>query len=131
MADYRDHYDEIRAAGATVDAISVDDAKKSEALRRELRLPFSVLCDTGRRLVQDWDVYNPREKGGIAKPASFVIEPDRRVRYAGVDSVATRVPASEMVLVLQSLGEGREVRRKIYIPRPGECLRGIFNLIRR
>jgi peroxiredoxin len=131
LADYRDHYREIRATGAGVAAVSVDAEKTSEALRRELDLPFPILCDTDRRVVQEWDIYNPREKGGIAKPASFVVERDRTVRYATIDSVAMRVPASEMLLVLQSMPEGRQVRRKMYIPRLAEWFRGISNLIRR
>ena len=131
MADYRDHYKEIRATGATVAAVSVDSQQQSEALRRELDLPFPILCDTDHRVIQEWDIYNAREKGGIAKPASFVIERDRTVRYATIDSVAMRVPASEMLLALLSMREGQQIRRKTYIPRLAEWFRGISNLIRR
>lgn len=111
-------------------AVSVDTPKQSALLRGELDLPFPLLCDAERRVVQEWDIYNPREKGGIAKPATFVVEPDRRVRYASVDQVAVRAPASEMLLVLRSTGEGRRVRRRVYLPRLGEWLRGIRNLMR-
>lgn len=93
-----------------------------------MKLPFPILCDTDRRVVQEWDVYNPRDKGGIAKPAAFVVEQDRTVRFATVDTVARRVPAPEMLVVLQSMREGGQVRRKTYIPRLAEWLRGISNL---
>ena len=126
--DYRDHYEQICTAGARVVAISVDPPKVSEALQRDLNLPFPILCDTERRVVQEWDIYNPREKGGIAKPAAFVVERDRTVRYATVDRVVTRVPASEMILVLQSAREGRPARRRTYIPRLADWVRGIGNL---
>ena len=63
----------------------------SEVLRVQLSLPFPILCDTERRVVQDWDIYNSREKGGIAKPAVFVIDPSQVVRYAPVDSVGNKV----------------------------------------
>lgn len=125
MADYRDHNEAIRAAGASVAAVSVDPPAKSEALRRELRLAFPILCDTERRVIQDWDIYNPREKGGIAKPAVFVIDRDRTVRYSKVDNVTTRVPPSEIVRILGAAAEEQPVRRKIYIPRPGDFLRAI------
>ena len=128
MADYRNHHEQIRAAGARVVAISVDPPKVSAALQSALNLPFPILCDTERRVVQEWDIYNPREKGGIAKPAAFVVERDRTVRYATVDCVATRVPASEMILVLQSTRGGRPARRKTYIPRLADWIRGIGNL---
>jgi peroxiredoxin len=129
LADYRDHYAEIRAAGADVVAVSVDPPTKSEALRRELRLPFTILCDTERRVVKEWDIYDPREKGGIANPAVFVLDRDRNVRHARVDQVATRVPASEIVCILRSTGP-REAQRKVYIPRLGDFFRALRNMIR-
>jgi len=51
------------------------------------------------------------------------------VRYATVDRVVTRVPASEMILVLQSAREGRPARRRTYIPRLADWVRGIGNLL--
>ena len=66
---------EIRTAGASVVAVSVDAPDKSEALRVDLPLPFSLLCDTERRVVRDWGIYNSGEKGGIAKPAVFILTP--------------------------------------------------------
>lgn len=99
-------------------------------MAQELHLPFPILCDTERRVIQEWNIYNPRERGGIAKPAVFVIERDRRVRYGAVDSVSTRVPPSEIVRILQT-AEHHAVRRKLYIPRFGEWVRAIRNNVRR
>ena len=132
MADYRDHYAEIRATTASVAAVSVDPPAKSEALRRELRLPFPVLCDTERRIVQDWDIYNPREKGGIAKPAVFIIDRDRIVRHSQVDHVATRVPASEILRILGAAAGGHPIfGGKTYIPHIRDFFRAIRNMTRR
>jgi peroxiredoxin len=131
LADYRDHYPEIRAAGADVAAVSVDPPAKSEALRRELRLPFPILCDTQRRFIQEWDIYNPWEKGGIAKPAVFVIDRNRVLRYSELDRVATRVPASEILRTLGTAVGGGPVGRKVYIPRIVDFFRAIRNMIRR
>ena len=130
MADYRDHYEEIRAAGAEMAAVSVDPPEKSQALRRELRLPFPILCDTERRVVKEWDIYNPREKGGIAKPAVFVIGSDGVVRCSKVDGVARRIPPSEIVRILSS-SEGPPPRGKTYIPHIGEFYSAIRRLLRR
>ena len=124
MADYRDHYEEIRAAGASVAAVSVDPPAKSETLRRKLRLPFPIFCDAERRVIQDWDIYN-REKGGIAKPAVFIIGRDRVVRFSSVDQVATRLPPSEIVRILGNGAGGQTVRRKVYIPRVNDFVRAI------
>ena len=129
MADYRDYYEEIRAAGADVVAVSVDPPATSEALRRELRLPFPILCDTERRVITDWGIHSSKERAGIARPAVFVIDRDRTVQYSKIDDVATRVPATEIVRVLGGAGQ-RETRRRVYIPRLSDFFRAIRNMIR-
>jgi peroxiredoxin len=130
LADYREHYPEIRATGTTLAAVSVDTPEQSEALRHELQLPFPLLCDVERRAVREWDVYNPHEKGGIAKPSVFVMGPDRVVKYAAVDGVARRRPAPEILRVLQSKTEGQAIRSKVYVPRLADWFRAIRNHIR-
>jgi peroxiredoxin len=130
LADYREHYDEIRAASAALAGISVDPPEASEALRRQLCLPFTILCDTERRIVQDWDVYNRCEKGGIAKPAVFIIGSNLTVHYVSLDTVSMRVPASEILRILRSTGPVSPAHRRLYIPTPAEFLRGIRNLLR-
>jgi len=101
-------------------------------------LPFSILCDTERRVVRDWGIYNARERGGIAKPAVFLIQPDLLVRYASVDTVAKRVPASAIVSLLKHVdpalegaGSGQMVRRRVYIPGWRDWISGIRNSFRR
>jgi peroxiredoxin len=131
LADYRDSYPAIRAAGASLVAVSVDGARKSEALRFLLFLPFPILCDTERRTVRQWAVYNSREKGGIAKPAVFIIDPNQVVLYAAVDTVATRVPAAEIVSLLQNPAEARPPRRKVHHPLLSDWMRAIRNGMRR
>lgn len=129
MADYRDHYQEIRAAGANLVAVSVDPAEKSETVRRVLRLPFTILCDTSRRVVQEWGIYNAREKGGISKPAVFMIDPGCIVRFASVDTVASRVPASEIAAFLLRTRRDAPVR-KFKFPSLGDFFTAICNSIR-
>ena len=103
MAEYRDRHAEIRALGADLAALSVDDAARSEPLRLQLGLRFPILCDSRREVVRSWDLYNEREKGGIAIPAVFVVDRDRRVRYRSIDATARRVSAEH---VLRFLREG-------------------------
>ena len=129
MADYREHDAAIRAAGAKLIALSVDAPERSQAVRDQLRLPFTILCDTQRTVVREWGVYNAREKGGIAKPAVFIIDPGRIVRCVSVDEVASRVPASEIV---RALGAGNQISppRRTVIPRPGNFFSATRNSIR-
>ena len=131
MADYREHYLEIRSAGASVVAVSVDAPNKSEALRVHLSSPFPILCDTERRVVRDWGIYNSREKGGIAKPAVFIIDPSHVVLYAAVDAVVRRVPAAEIVPLLQEAAKAQPVRRRVHVPQFSEWIRAIRNIVQR
>jgi peroxiredoxin len=131
LADYREHYVEIRSAGASVVAVSVDAPDKSEALRLDLSLPFPILCDAERRVVKDWGIYKSGERGGIAKPAVFIIDRTRVVRYAAVDSVVRRVPAAEIVSVLLNAAEGQPVRRRVHVPLFSEWKSALRKLIQR
>ena len=131
MAEYREHYLEIQSASASFVAVSVDAPGQSENLRAHLSLPFPILCDTERRVVRDWGIYNSREKGGIAKPAVFIVDPSHVVRYAAVDAVVRRVPAVEIVSLLQNAGDGQPVRRKIHVPLFSEWKSAIRNGIQR
>ncbi len=130
MAEYRDLYSSLRAAGANIVAASVDAPEKSESVRRELRLPFPILSDCHRRVVREWDIYNPREKGGIAKPAVFILAPELRVRFASVDQVASRVPAAEILRCLSAQDYGFGANRKALIPGLITLFRAIRNGIR-
>jgi peroxiredoxin len=127
LADYRDHYQEIQSAGVTLAAVSVDPPEKSEALRVHLSLPFPILCDTEHRVVKEWGIYNAKERGGIAKPSVFIIDPNKVIRYAAVDTVATRVPATEIVSQLQMAGKSQAVKRKVHIPRLSQFLTALRN----
>jgi peroxiredoxin len=131
LADYRDRYAQIRAAGASVAAVSVDTAAESEALRAQLSLPFPILCDTKRRVIREWDLLNTRERGGIAKPSVFVIDPGLIVRYAAVDTVVSRVPATEILSFLVAARETVQIRRKTHFPLPGDWIRAIRNNFRK
>ncbi len=128
--EYRNLYPSFRAAGANVVAISVDAPDKSESVRRDLNLPFPILSDSQRHVVREWDIYNPREKGGIAKPAVFILAPDRTVRFASVDQVASRVPASEILRQISQQLPNSTAARKTLIAGPVTFLRAIRNALR-
>lgn len=108
-------------------AISVDGPEKSQAVRDELRLDFPILCDTYRRVTREWGVFNAREKGGIAKPAVFILDPGRLVRYVSVDEVGSRIPASEIVRPLSPRDGAPAPQRRRLVPRPGNFFRAVRN----
>jgi peroxiredoxin len=127
LAEYGRDHATIREAGASVAALSVDSAARSEALRTELKLPFPLLCDPAREVVRAWDLYNAREMGGIAIPAVFVIGPDRRARYRSVDTTRERVSTAG---VLGFLSGGVATEREPVRAGIREFVRAIGNAIR-
>ena len=66
--------DEIEAAGAEVIALSVDSPARSAALARRWKLPFKFVSDPGgERFLRDLDLWNGKERGGIAWPALVLV----------------------------------------------------------
>jgi len=131
LADYRDHYEALRAAGTQFVAISVDKPSQSEELRGQLHLPFRILSDADRRIVREWGVFNARERGGIAKPSVFIIDEDRRILFKSIDGIRTRVPASEVVHALQSGTTSAPSAKFGYWPTFNDFIRGFRNNFRR
>jgi peroxiredoxin len=128
LREYQRSYPDIRAAGADVVALSVDDRARSEALRAQLGLEFPLLCDTERVVVRDWDLYNSRERDGIAVPAVFVIGTNRVVRYRSIDSTARRVRTDGGARRAARLGPS--VERSAVWPQFRDWRRAIGNAIR-
>jgi peroxiredoxin len=119
LADYSQHLEDFRAAGAELVAISVDDAARAEPCRNELGIKFPLLCDSRREVVKAYGLLNTGEKGGIAYPASFVIDRERVVRFRALEQVASRVSVDQLLGLVREFGRGAEPQTK---PRN----RGIF-----
>jgi peroxiredoxin len=108
LADYSDHLEDFHAAGCELVAISVDDAARAEPVRQELGIKFPLLCDTGRVAVKAYGLLNTGEKGGIAFPASFVIDRERLVRFRALEDVASRVSVEQLLDLVRELSRGGE-----------------------
>jgi peroxiredoxin len=119
LADYSEHLEDFRKAGAELIAISVDNATRSEPVRNELGIKFPLLCDTSREVVKKYGLLNSGEKGGIALPASFVIDRERVVRFRALEEVVSRVSVDQLLDLARELGRGAEPQSK---PRK----RGVF-----
>lgn len=129
MAEFRTHYEEFRALRVDVAAISVDGPEHSEPLRQLYQMPFPILCDTDAEVAKSWGLFDPLEKGGIARSAVFVIEPGLRVKYCSVDSTTTRICAAELVAYLQASAAGVEAPapcRRVVVPTAGELVRTVL-----
>jgi peroxiredoxin len=86
LASYARNWESFERAGLRVAAICVDTVEQNRAMVDKLLLPFPVLSDVDAAVIEPWGVLNAAEKG-IAKPALFLVQPDRSIafRYVGLD----------------------------------------------
>jgi len=97
LASYARGYDRFQESGATVVGISVDDVARNAAMVDKLVLPFPLLSDPDGRVIAAWGVYDETQR--IARPAIFVVSPDRGIAYRYVgDDFADR-PGDDGILV--------------------------------
>lgn len=73
--------EEIHDLNAEVLAISVDSPEKNRALRAKLDLDFPLLSDMNLELIDALKVrhLNGGIGGDIARPATFILDRDRRI----------------------------------------------------
>lgn len=72
-------------------------------MRRDLGIKFPVLSDSNRETITKWELLNANEKGGIAFPATFLIDRGRVVRFSAVEETLRRVPAREMLAFIKTM----------------------------
>lgn len=127
MAEFREHYDEIRHVPADVAALTIDDAGHAETVRSLYELPFPILCDPRAEVIQAWGLYEPGTKGGISRSAVYIIDPGLKVRFLSVDPKASRVRADGVLDYLRAGAAGQATpaapKRRLVIPTVGEIAR--------
>ena len=122
MADFRDHFDAIDAAGFGLAAVSVDPPRTTAVLQAELYIPFDLLCDTDRSVIRAWDLLNERERGGIPVPAVLAVGRGRRVLARSLDTMTHQVRPQDFLAALES-ADLAPPRRRFLVPRLFEFLR--------
>jgi hypothetical protein len=97
----------ISSAGAEVIAISVDGDARTAAMSTRWPTPHVLYVSDpgGERYLQPMDMFDPNERGGIARPGLFVIDPDGNevFGYRGND-FADRRNDEDLFVELEPLG---------------------------
>ncbi len=68
-----------------------------------MKLPFVLLCDEDKHVIDLYNLRNPFEHDGIAYPATFIINPESKICYRSLDGTASRVDLSDELLFLEKL----------------------------
>jgi thioredoxin-dependent peroxiredoxin len=79
----RDGFGAIQAAGAAILGVSADDEASHKAFAEKYHLPFSLLADPGKAIIEAYGVKMPVV--GLAKRVTFVIDKQGTVRKVLTD----------------------------------------------
>jgi peroxiredoxin Q/BCP len=84
---FRDEITKVRAAGAEVVGVSVDDVKSHEEFAKEHKVPFTLLSDHEKTAAKAYGVLASRLGFEYARRDTFVIDPQGRIakHYQDVD----------------------------------------------
>jgi len=101
LAAVQKNYDTYTKFDTRVFALSTDSAKQSARVVNRLNLSATILCDEDRKVVDLFNLRNPLEHDGIAYPATFIINPDGKIRYRSLDGTAKRIDLTDELLFLE------------------------------
>jgi thioredoxin-dependent peroxiredoxin len=81
---FRDSYAQFQKAGAVVLGVSTDAVKSHDKFVQKFQLPFPLLADTDKRIVQDYGVWGEKSFMGRkyqgTHRVTFLIGPDQRIK---------------------------------------------------
>jgi peroxiredoxin Q/BCP len=81
---FRDHFAEFKKRGAVVLGVSVDPVKAHEKFVAKYKLPFTLLADEDRKIVQAYGVWGEKRFMGRkymgTHRVTFLIGPDGRIK---------------------------------------------------
>lgn len=96
-------WDRFVTAGLGVVGISVDTVEQNAVMVDKLLLPFPLLSDPEGSVIRAYGVWNPGE-GGVAKPALFLVHPDRSIEWSYVgEDYADRPPDASLFGVTEGV----------------------------
>lgn len=67
----RDHYDELRAQGYEVIGVSINDAASHQKFIAKYELPFPLIADTDKQLVEQFGVWGEKSMCGRKYMGTF------------------------------------------------------------
>lgn len=102
---FRDHFSDFKAAGAVVLGVSADSVKSHDKFAGKYRLPFTLLADEDKKIVQAYGVWG--QKSFLGKKymgihrVTFLIGADGRIRKIW-PKVKPEAHAEEVLAALKS-----------------------------
>ena len=99
---FRDAYEELRARGAQIVGVSVDDVEVHKQFAAKYQIPFPLLSDPDRSIQRAYDAFSVF--GMFNKRVTFVIDRGGIVRAAIEHTVSSKRHADEVLVALGKIG---------------------------
>lgn len=101
----RDNYTELRKAGFEVIGVSADTEKKHVQFIDKHQLPFTLLADTDKKLINAYGVWGPKKFMGKLfdgiNRTTFIIDEQGFIRKV-IDKVETKNHAEQIINILNN-----------------------------
>jgi thioredoxin-dependent peroxiredoxin len=105
---FRDHFDEFRRLGVEILGVSVDSEKSHQSFVQKHDLPFTLLADTDKRLVEAYGVWGEKRLYGKkymgTNRVTYLIDEGGKIA-AVFPKVKPDTHAEEILAILQGKGK--------------------------
>jgi peroxiredoxin Q/BCP len=105
---FRDHFDEFRRLGVEILGVSVDSEKSHQSFVQKHGLPFTLLADTDKRLVEAYGVWGEKSLYGKkymgTNRVTYLIDEGGKIA-AVFPKVKPDTHAEEILAILQGKGK--------------------------
>ncbi len=133
LADYGERYRDFKQSGIEVFAVSPESPRRSRRLRKQLKLPFSVLSDSKLEVARNFGLIG-HEKAGEPTPATLVLDSHQSVRLSTLNQREKCLVARDMLDYTRALKNESAPSAipapEVDKPKPGGFLfaRGLMNM---
>ena len=95
-------YEDIRAEGAALIAISADPLTIVDSTQQSLEITYPLLVDENKKVIAAYNVIDPSDPD-IARPATYIINQEGRVASKFLDDLGGRVGPDHILAELNEL----------------------------
>lgn len=102
--DFRDNYQGLKAQGIEVLGVSIDDEKSHQKFITKYDLPFTLLADTDKAIVEAYGVWGEKSMYGKkymgTNRTTFIIDEDGNIAHI-ITKVDTKAPTAQVLELIK------------------------------
>lgn len=103
--NFRDNYDELRNSGYEVVGVSTDPVKAHQKFVEKYELPFTLVSDNEKKVVEDYGVWGPKKFMGKeymgTSRVTFVIDEQGKIANI-INKVETKDSTAQVLKAMQA-----------------------------